>query len=105
MTNNSEKGKGCGKEKRQREKAEIQKYVTLRNFLTSTAQGAVEMLDLYHFRQSNSHTALTILKGKEWCTPPLLPCGLYRETLSRKKHSGLSSGVVRVAHTCACNQI
>lgn len=47
------------------QKAEIQKYATLRNLLTSTMQGTVEILDLYHFWQSNSCTALTIPEGKE----------------------------------------
>lgn len=65
MTNNSEKGKRCGKDKKTMQKGEIQKYATLRNLFTSTVQGTVEVLDLYHFWQSHSYPALTIPKGKE----------------------------------------
>lgn len=102
MTNNSEKGKRCGKDKKTMQKAEIQKYATLRNLFTSTVQGTVEVLDLYHFWQLNSYPALTIPKGKERA---VLSCGLDRKTLPRKKHSGLSSRVMRVTHTCVCDQI
>lgn len=59
------KGNCVARKKRQCKREEIQKYVTLRNFWTSTVQEAVEILDLYHFQQTYSHTALTIPKGKE----------------------------------------
>lgn len=60
------------------QKAEIQKYATLRNLLTSTVWGTVEIPDLYHFWQSNSHVALAIPKGKEItvCTSTALWSGL-----------------------------
>lgn len=88
------------------QKGEIQKYATLRNFKTSTVQGTVEILDLYHFWQSNTLIALTIPKGKETVVYTL-SAALWsgQGDSAQEKHSELSLGVVRVAHTCICNQI